>query len=180
MLFVGRRALMLSALLAGIGTGLFIDEVGKFLTTSNDYFFAPAAPIIYGGMLLMILVWLVVRRRSANRHDATQALLEAVRNGIDGRLTEHDRRGVVEMWRAHTRTRRRQDAHRRTTAGHAHITGHGRTPCLAGWVASGKARPLEQSFRPAWSAGSSSPLLWRRRRSVRLILLFITPIDLGE
>ena len=56
LLWVGHRSLVLSALLAGIGVGLFIDEVGKFLTTTNDYFFAPAAPIIYGSILLLVLL----------------------------------------------------------------------------------------------------------------------------
>ena len=36
LLFVGRRALTLSAIAAGVGVGLFIDEVGKFITESND------------------------------------------------------------------------------------------------------------------------------------------------
>ena len=31
--------LTLSALCSGIGVGLFIDEVGKYITTKNDYFF---------------------------------------------------------------------------------------------------------------------------------------------
>ena len=35
LIFVGQRAMLLSALLAGVGVGLFIDEVGKFLTTTN-------------------------------------------------------------------------------------------------------------------------------------------------
>lgn len=90
--FVGRRALALSAVAAGVGVGLFIDEVGKFITESNDYFYAPAAPIIYGAILLLLLLWVVVRHD--DRPTATEAVhgaLEAVRDLIDGRLDPSDR-----------------------------------------------------------------------------------------
>lgn len=50
------------ALLAGVGVGLFIDEVGKFITQRNDYFYPAAAPIIYAFFLLTILLFLRVRR----------------------------------------------------------------------------------------------------------------------
>jgi len=41
-----RSALPWAALLTGIGAGLFVDEVGKFITDDNDYFFdAAAAPV---------------------------------------------------------------------------------------------------------------------------------------
>ena len=97
LLFVGRRSLTLAALLAGIGAGLFIDEIGKFVTTSNDYFFAPAAPIIYGGLLLLVLLWSLVRRsRSDSPLDASQAAVEALRDGVDGRLTEADRQRALD------------------------------------------------------------------------------------
>jgi len=56
------RALLWSAILSGVGVGLFIDEVGKFLTVNNDYFYPPAAPIIYALFLFSVLLYMVVRR----------------------------------------------------------------------------------------------------------------------
>src|SRR5258706_13557795 len=46
-----------SAALAGIGVGLFIDEVGKFITQRSDYFYPAAAPIVYTFFLLTILLF---------------------------------------------------------------------------------------------------------------------------
>jgi len=50
------------AILSGVGIGLFIDEVGKFLTQNNDYFYPPAAPIIYAFFLIGVLIYLQVKR----------------------------------------------------------------------------------------------------------------------
>mgnify|MGYP001811656385 FL=1 len=99
LLWVGRRSLTLSALLAGIGVGLFIDEVGKFMTTSTDYFFAPAAPIIYGSVLLLVLLWLLVRRSQVDAFEATHAVVGALRDAVDGRLTAEERQRTITMRR---------------------------------------------------------------------------------
>jgi hypothetical protein len=61
-IMANRQVYSVSASLSGIGVGLFIDEVGKFITQSNDYFFPFAAPIIYAFFLLTVLLYLQVRR----------------------------------------------------------------------------------------------------------------------
>jgi hypothetical protein len=48
LMFANRWAYLVNAALAGVGVGLFIDEVGKFMTRTNNYFYPLAAPIVYG------------------------------------------------------------------------------------------------------------------------------------
>ena len=62
LIFANRWVYKAGALLAGVGVGLFIDEVGKFITQNNDYFYPAAAPIIYAFFLLTVLLYLQVRR----------------------------------------------------------------------------------------------------------------------
>ena len=63
LLFANRQAYRVSAILVGVGIGLFIDEVGKFITQRNDYFYPAAAPIIYLFFMFTILLLLQMRRR---------------------------------------------------------------------------------------------------------------------
>ena len=70
MVWGGRRVHDVAAASVGVGMGLFIDEVGKFITTRNDYFYPAAAPIIYSTFLLSTVLFLFVRRR---RHASVPA-----------------------------------------------------------------------------------------------------------
>lgn len=56
--FLGRGRRHTGAILGGIGFGFFIDEIGKFVTSDNDYFFHPAAGMIY---IVFILLFLTIR-----------------------------------------------------------------------------------------------------------------------
>jgi hypothetical protein len=53
-----------------------MDEVGKFITQTNDYFYPAAAPIIYAFFLLTVLVYLQVRK--PKKHSARAELYRAL------------------------------------------------------------------------------------------------------
>jgi hypothetical protein len=82
-----RWAIQASALLGGIGTGLFVDEVGKFITQANDYFFPPALSIVYGFVLLTVFVYLTFRRpRQPDPRQALYNAWEGLQDAFDGDL----------------------------------------------------------------------------------------------
>ena len=85
--FLGNRARLWAALLGGVGFGFFIDEIGKFITRDNDYFFQPSIALIY---ITFVLIYLAFRdlqlRRGVSREEylvnAVHDLEEAVINDL--------------------------------------------------------------------------------------------------
>ena len=66
----------LSALVGGAGFGLFIDELGKFLTSDNNYFFKPTATLIYALFIVLFLLAREVRhfRKLTPRENLVNAI----------------------------------------------------------------------------------------------------------
>jgi hypothetical protein len=98
LVFANRWVYRAGAILSGLGVGLFIDEVGKFITRSNDYFYPPAAPIIYAFFLMVVLVYLRLRRNQ--RHDPRAELYRAFDSLEE--VLEHD---LDEVEQAHLESR---------------------------------------------------------------------------
>jgi hypothetical protein len=99
LVWANRWAIQASALLGGVGTGLFIDEVGKFITQANDYFFPPSLSIIYGFFLLTVFVYLTLRRpQQQDPRKAMYHVLEGLQDALDGDLdTEEAARIEVQL-----------------------------------------------------------------------------------
>lgn len=60
---LGEKTKGLSAVLGGIGFGVFIDELGKFITSDNNYFFQPTIALIYVIFIGLFLVFRAIARR---------------------------------------------------------------------------------------------------------------------
>ena len=75
--FLSKTVHRLASALAGLGFGAFIDEVGKFVSADNNYFYAPAVALIYMTFVLTALAIHAIRTRS--EYSRQEYLVNALR-----------------------------------------------------------------------------------------------------
>ncbi len=80
--FAGPVARPVGALLGGVGFGLFVDEIGKFVTSDNDYFYGPTASLIYAVVVTLVVVSEALHGRLP--HDRREYLAGAVDQAVAG------------------------------------------------------------------------------------------------
>ncbi len=87
--FLGIYVRQVAAVIGGIGFGTFIDELGKFITSDNNYFFQPTVAIIYFVFLILFFLFRYIERHNVLSEkeylmNALELLGEGVQNDMDG------------------------------------------------------------------------------------------------
>jgi hypothetical protein len=95
---VGRRWRQPAAVIGGAGFGFFIDEVGKFVTSDNDYFFKPSAAIIY---IVFICLYFLARwtreRRGFSEEEYVAGALDVFTDAAVRDFNEREKRQALEL-----------------------------------------------------------------------------------
>jgi hypothetical protein len=86
--YVGPVVRPAAALVGGVGFGLFIDEVGKFVTSDNNYFYQPTAAIVYVVFVLIVLgSRFVTTRRPIDPREQLANVVDHAVEGVAGGLS---------------------------------------------------------------------------------------------
>ncbi len=96
--FTGRASRYLAALLGGFGFGAFIDEVGKFITANNDYFFKPTVAIIY---VTFVAIYFIMERISRapwlSEKEKLVNVLELTKEAVMHDLRSEDQKRALNL-----------------------------------------------------------------------------------
>ena len=96
-----------AAVIGGAGFGLFIDELGKFITKDNDYFYRPTIALIYAILVVVVLVSRTIDRvDKGTPGDGMLYAVQAVEQLAIGRLDEDGRQaGLRHLREANSHSR---------------------------------------------------------------------------
>jgi hypothetical protein len=98
--YLDRSAQHVAAVVAGLGFGTFVDEIGKFVTADNDYFFRPAVAVIYVTFVTTFLTTrTLIGRRALRPNEALANALALLGSTLDRPIEPDDRARIHRLLR---------------------------------------------------------------------------------
>ncbi|HOT07196.1 MAG TPA: hypothetical protein PLI05_09050 [Methanotrichaceae archaeon] len=96
--FIDWHSRNLAAVIGGLGFGAFIDEIGKFVTSDNNYFFQPAIALIY---IVFVMLYIAVQSLNGDGHLCHQEkvanVLEITKEVVLDDLDIMERKKALEL-----------------------------------------------------------------------------------
>src|SRR5436190_9447659 len=98
LLYLTSTTRLIASIVGGAGFGAFVDELGKFVTSDNDYFFKPTAAILYAVFVVLFLATREVRRfRALSPEECLVNSVELAKKVAIGTLTADERDRALEL-----------------------------------------------------------------------------------
>jgi hypothetical protein len=91
---LGPRVRVFAATVGGAGFGTFIDELGKFITSNNNYFFQPTVSLIY---VIFVLLFIAGERLGNEANPTRQERLAQATDVITGAVVDGYPVGVRDV-----------------------------------------------------------------------------------
>jgi hypothetical protein len=96
--YVNKSAHYAAAVMGGFGFGAFIDELGKFITMDNNYFYRPTAALIYITFVLLYLgLKEIIQRPLSSSQEKLINALELAKEVILEDLDHRERRKALDL-----------------------------------------------------------------------------------
>src|SRR5947208_4534996 len=88
------------AVIGGIGFGTFIDELGKFLTSDNNYFFQPTIALIYIIFIVLLLSFQILESPpDVSEQELLANALNILAEEVLHNLREQDKQEILLLLR---------------------------------------------------------------------------------
>ncbi len=98
LLFLNKSAKKFGAFVGGLGFGIFIDELGKFITSDNNYFFKPTFAIIYVIFVVLYLIFYELEKRQHfSQNDYLINSLELLKKAIVQKLDAQEKKQALQL-----------------------------------------------------------------------------------
>jgi hypothetical protein len=98
LLYLSPTTRLVAAIVGGAGFGAFVDELGKFVTSDNNYFFKPTAAILYALFVVLFLATREIRRfRDLSPEECLVNSVELAERLASGTLTADDRDRALQL-----------------------------------------------------------------------------------
>lgn len=97
LIFLNDSIKRLAAIIGGLGFGTFIDEIGKFITQDNNYFYQPSFAIMY---IIFISIYIAMRAYSKHKNFSPKEYLinslEIMKEAVIYDLDQEEKKRALE------------------------------------------------------------------------------------